>query len=234
MTWRERENHNRISLHRITVNTEGLAFQLFRTEDLERHLWAASLHWRRKRASKPNSRVQCNATVYHYLRHLSRTGTRVYTKRRRLHRIFRYLRRINLETLCFSRGENHPKVRIQTLPSAFVGSAAHFQSKWPVSARSRWLHSNPSHCIRIVRAEDPRRSACRLIWRASCTILHATAEYRYHIDRDRVEMSGCSYFAFSIFIFAFLICFFFFCKFISIDVTIVINNLIEFTSCEIL
>jgi len=29
-------------------------------------------------------------------------GTRVYTKHRRLHRIFCYLRRINLETLCFS------------------------------------------------------------------------------------------------------------------------------------
>lgn len=73
-------------------------------------------------------------SVYHYLRHLSRTGTRVYTKHRRLHKIFCYLRRINLETLCFSWVETVSKVRIQThhhtvwirLASPFRNQMAHF------------------------------------------------------------------------------------------------------------
>lgn len=78
--------------------------------------------------------VRYTASVYHYLRHLSRTGTRVYTKRPAFTQdlsLFTPYKSRN--TVLFLGGKHSPE---STHHHSFVS----IESKWPVSANAFKIH----------------------------------------------------------------------------------------------
>lgn len=125
-------SHYIVRLRDILIDHERISFSIPHAKDLKRHLWAVSLLTAR---TCLKLHVRYNASVYHYLRHLSRTGTRVYTKRPAFTQdlsLFTPYKSRN--TVLFLGGKHSPKSTYSNTPSPFVGSSARIGSKWSVSA----------------------------------------------------------------------------------------------------
>lgn len=133
-------------IREILIDHERISFLFSHAKNLERHLWVASLLAAR---TCLKLHIRYTASVYHYLRHLSRTETRVYTKRLAFTQdlsLFTPYKSRN--TVLFLGGKRSLESTYPNTPSPFVDSFASIESKWFLRMRSKSIVFDSFICLR--------------------------------------------------------------------------------------